>query len=67
MIKTSKMEAITNPERFGYKHVRIFFGEIRPCQDPCVCKGDLLQDAKGNLYEFISREGSELNLKPFEV
>lgn len=63
--RTSPMEAITNPARWGYKVVDVFYGEARPRRDQSVAmKGDVLQDDEGNLWEFHGRENNRLDLTP---
>lgn len=53
MTRTSRMEAITQPGRWGMTQVRVFFTEVRPCADPVVCRGDLLQDSEGRVHVFV--------------
>jgi hypothetical protein len=59
------MVAITNPARWGYTVVDMFFGQARPRRNQTVAvKGDILQDAKGKLWEFMGREHGKIITKP---
>lgn len=62
--RTSRMEAITAPARWGVEIVDIFFGEVRVRRDQTIAvKGDLLRDLEsGTVREFVAREGDRLLL-----
>lgn len=63
---TSRMEAVTQPRRWGYEVVDVFFGAIRVRKDQTVVmKGELLRvvdDESGQLFEFRARSGADLDL-----
>lgn len=62
MTRTSRMDAITTPARWGYEVVDVFFGEVRVRKNQTIAfKGDLLRK-DGIVREFIAREGTELVL-----
>ena len=62
MTRTSRMDAITMPARWGYEIVDVFFGEVRVRADQTTAvKGDLLRK-DGVIREFVAREGTELVL-----
>lgn len=66
VVKTSRMAAITNPQRFGFEPVDIFFGVVRPRPERVVtCKGDLLRDlATGQVVTFEFRQNDEVHTAP---
>ena len=66
-VYTSMLEAITQPRRWGFEIVDIFFGEVRPRvgegRQEVAIKGDILRSlSTGELFEFQGREGNELLL-----
>lgn len=57
--KTSKMVAITNPIRWSFEVVDVFFGEVRPRRNQTIAlKGDMVRDLEtGDVFRFNGREG----------
>ena len=65
MTHTSRMEAVTSPERFGFTPVTVLFGVTRAVTRVVTMPGDLLrEDATGALVEFVAREGTTLITRP---
>lgn len=63
----SAMKAITQPGRWGYTVVDVFFGAVRPKQSQDVaCAGDILADHEGKLWEFRGRVDNRLDLTPVD-
>jgi hypothetical protein len=57
--KTSRMVAVTNPIRWSFEVVDLFFGEVRPRRNQTLAmKGDLVRDLEtGEVYILQGREG----------
>jgi len=62
MIRSSLMDAVTSPSRWGYTPVDLFFGEVRERPDRVVVhKGELLRhDQTGAIVVFLGRQGANL-------
>ena len=58
---TSRMKAVTHPERYGLTVIDQFFGVYRPRVDQNVLlEGELVKDRKGRVYRFAYKEGDEI-------
>lgn len=57
--KTSRMAAVTNPIRWSFQVVDMFFGEVRPRRNQTVAmKGDMVRDLDtGEVFRFKGRDG----------
>ena len=62
MSKTSRMVALTNPSRFGFEIVDVFFGQIRLRSDQTLAvKGDCLRNKEtGVVSVFHYRENNQI-------
>jgi hypothetical protein len=58
------MVVVTNPQRFGFTPVEVWFGVARATPRTVTVAGDLLRDATGKVVEFVAREGDTLITKP---
>ncbi|GAF79838.1 unnamed protein product, partial [marine sediment metagenome] len=58
---SSRLKAVTTPERFGFTRVQVYFGVPRRTENQTACAGDLLQCNNTNkLVRFRYREGNRL-------
>jgi hypothetical protein len=65
--RTSKLKAI-NPEKWGYRKVDIYFGQVRESKDQkWVLSGELIRDRRGRVWEFAYREGESIRGYPVEL
>jgi hypothetical protein len=57
--KTSRMVAVTNPIRWSFEVVDVFFGEVRPRRSQTIAlKGDMIRDLEtGVVFRLKGREG----------
>lgn len=62
---TSRMAAVTNPIRWSFEVVDMFFGEVRRRRNQTLAlKGDMVRDLEtGEVYLFQGREGDLLILE----
>ena len=63
---TSRLKALTGPQRWGLERVMVFFGKIIVSECQTCIPGDVVRDRQtGTLYYFKWREGENLGLAPF--
>ena len=61
--RTSLMNCISL-KLWGLKKVNIFFDQVRLAEDQTMAyEGDLILDAKGRVWEFISRKDGQLQVR----
>jgi len=63
---SSRLKALTAPERWGLERVVIFFGKTISMEVQTCIEGDLVRDKQTGLYyTFLWRQGENLGLEPF--
>lgn len=66
-VHSSRLEALTGPQRWGLVRVAIFFGRTTELACQTCLPGDvLLEKDTGNLYVFQYREGNALKMDWYE-
>ena len=64
-MSTSRMEAITNPTRWGLERVGLLFGEVYRTRSQTILRGDLVRNKEtGELGYFMYREGTSVEVAP---